>query len=103
MIKNTEAVQAAKKYAAELFSDASIIRLEEIELDDSGQEWLVTVSLRRPTPRPNPSPLAELANPALAALAAMGGTAFGEYQLDLKIVRVNANTGEVVSVKNRAA
>jgi len=84
MIKNTDAVQAAKKYAAELFSDASVVRLEEIELDEMNKTWLVTVSLRR-------------------SLPAMGYNPFGEDQLDLKVVRVDAQTGEVVSVKNRAA
>jgi len=33
----------------------------------------------------------------------MGYNPFGEDQLDLKVVRVDAQTGEVVSVKNRAA
>ncbi|GEM_PF-4195350 len=84
MIKNTDAVQAAKKYAAELFSDASVVRLEEIELDEMNKTWLVTVSLRR-------------------SLPVMGYNPFGEDQLDLKVVRVDAQTGEVVSVKNRAA
>jgi hypothetical protein len=91
MISNLEAVQYAKKYVTEVFSDAPLLslRLEEIELDESEKAWLVTLSVNRPIP-PEGSTGAFL--PISSRL-----------MLDLKLVQVDAETGKVLSVKNRAA
>lgn len=46
-----EAIQQAKTYISEVFADEDVssIRLEEVEYDEVGRAWLVTIGLLRPS------------------------------------------------------
>lgn len=84
-----EAVIRAKKYVSELFEDESPrnLGLEEVELDHSANEWIVTVGFSRPWDEPKGA-LAALANSPITRRV-------------YKVVRISDGTGEVISVKNR--
>jgi hypothetical protein len=84
-----QAVQRAKDFAAELFKPEKISRLglEAVERTDDGRYWLVTLGFTRPAlyaRTGGPSPLDQV----------LPRTEPREY----KIFRVDASSGEVVSV-----
>ncbi len=84
-----EAVIRAKTYVSELFEDESPrnLGLEEVELDPSADEWIVTIGFSRPWDEPKGA-LAALANSPITRRV-------------YKVVRVSDSTREIVSVKNR--
>jgi hypothetical protein len=83
-----DAVARAKQYVLELFKDEvpSNVGLEEVEFDESRDEWTVTIGFSRPWDDPQ----------SLAALAV-------PLRRTYKILRVSNDTGSVLSVKNREA
>ena len=85
MIGVKDAVGAATRFAEELYGPREDLglTLEEVELSSDDRHWLITLGL------------VDRANP-FAALA--GGLA----QRDYKIFKVDAETGEVVSMKIRS-
>jgi hypothetical protein len=84
MITLQEAIKTAMSFVADMFS-GSEPRLEEIETSDDGAYWHITVSLYR--------------GPAQGSFAAsFGGPS--DYR-DYKMVTIDANNGNVKSVKIR--
>ena len=84
-------VMIAKAFILDLYQEENPtnVGLEEVELDQSSNEWVVTVGFSRPWDEPRN---------ALAALAAAPGT-----RRTYKVVRISNNTEQVLSVKNREA
>jgi len=81
-VKCQEAVEVARGHLSEVLQiPASQVLLEEVELSDDQQFWLITFSY----PAPEGSSFA----------AVLGGNRA------YKVVKLNANTGEFVSVKIR--
>jgi hypothetical protein len=90
------AVSAALSFVSDVFTPAKITNLGLEELERDGDEWHVTVGFSRPWDYPPATPTA--------------GDPLAPYfpvprdkrpDRDYKLVRVNALTGEVLSVKNR--
>ena len=83
----TEAAQVAKKHLATVFSGESIsdVYLEEVEFDDSSDNWKITIGFNRLKPFRNP----------LAAKLEVP-----DSRRCYKIVRIRGN-GDMVSIKDR--
>ena len=85
-----EAVIKAKAYLAELYLDENIsnVGLEEIERDDQTNTWNITIGFSRPWDEPrNPFAVLTKQMPVL--------------KRSYKLVRVDDETGKILSVKNR--
>lgn len=82
MINVKEAVTAALTYAAELGRPGAT--LEEVERSSDDQYWFVTLGFAR----------------QISQFSIMGGQ---KYEPDYKVFKVDAETGEVVSMKIRSA
>lgn len=82
MLDVKEAAQKASEYFVGLYKDQGLsnVQLEEVELTDDGQYWLITLSY--PVP------------PEIAALNF-------NFKRKYKVFRINAKTGEVKSMKIR--
>ena len=82
-----EVVTHAKQHVLDLFAEESLtnVGLEEVELDEQANEWVVTIGFSRPWDEPRN---------ALAALAAPARRAY-------KVVRVSNANGAILSIKNR--
>lgn len=85
MIDVKQAVDSAKKYAAQLLGDQYFTTLEEVELSEDGPWWLVTLGFHSPT--------------------TLGGvkSAFGlpSTPIFYKLFEINRESGEVRSMKIR--
>ena len=78
-----KAVELAKGYLSDVLEvPVHLMLLEEVELSEDQQSWLITLSF----PDPSPSP-----NPLVAALR----------EREYKVVRLQADTGKLVSIKIR--
>lgn len=84
-----EAVKLAKKHVLDLFAEEEIsnLGLEEVELTDDEQEWVVTLGFSRPWDEPR-NTLASLAESNLP-------------RRSYKIVRIYDKSEQVSSIKNR--
>ncbi|HEY2991393.1 MAG TPA: hypothetical protein VGM22_01175 [Methylomirabilota bacterium] len=84
-----QAVDAAKKYVAELFSNEGVVNLglEEVEFDDQTGMWNVTVGFSRPWDKP------------YGGIASIGQIV--SMPRTYKVVKVQDVSGRVVSVKGR--
>jgi hypothetical protein len=85
-----QAVALAKQHTLELFAEEQVanLGLEEVELDEKANEWVVTVGFSRPWDEPK------------NAVAALAAPKFPRR--DYKVVRIaNDNSDLVVSVRNR--
>ena len=83
-----EAVQAAKQYVADLFTDENIanVGLEEVEFDHGANEWKITIGFSRPWDR------------------RFGNTIAVREQhptRSYKVVRINAESRQTESIKDR--
>ncbi len=91
MISIKEAAQRAAEFCQQLFPDAQDVLLEEVERDEHDKFWLITVSY--------------LAAAAKRAGIATPGTTmeqlFPRFERRYKSLKVDAQTGEVVSMKIR--
>ncbi len=87
-----EAVHTAKTYVAELFANEGVsnLGLEEVEFDEAGGAWKVTVGFSRPWDR--------IAVPSAIAVMTQGPVSIPR---SYKVVRVDDATGRVMSVKAR--
>lgn len=83
-----EAVKRAKEEVVALFEEEGVrnLGLEEVEYDSSREEWIITIGFSRPWD-----------SPVNVFAAAAGGGPRRTY----KVVRINGETGEAKSVKNR--
>jgi hypothetical protein len=86
-----DAVKLAMEYVADLFEDEKIenLGLEEVEYDDDNHYWQVTIGFSRPW---------DYSRNAFAALASAGGNT---PRRTYKLITINAQTKEVLSIKNR--
>lgn len=86
-----EAVQIAYRYLQELYSgeDLRDLRLEEVELDDLNDQWLVTFGFTVFDAKPD----SQLFGAMLGALS--------EARRDYKTIALNASTGALISMKMR--
>lgn len=91
MISIKEAAQRAAEFCQQLFIDAQDILLEEVERDENDKFWLITVSYLATAPK-----RAGIATPGTA----MEGL-FPRFERRYKSLKVDAQTGEVVSMKIR--
>lgn len=82
-----EAVKAAKEYIRHVFEAETLsnVGLEEVEFDDTRDQWVVTIGFSRLWDQP-PEFMKKIN---------------AESRRDYKTVRINDVTGEAVSVKNR--
>jgi len=82
----TEAIQRALTFIQTVIKDNRVgsMLLEEVELSEDSRYWLITISL--------PSPV--------ASGALFVGNA-GRQERDYKVVRIDAQTGKVESIKMR--
>ena len=82
-----EAVQTAKKYVAELFTDETIadVGLEEVEFNNTSNSWEVTIGFSRPWQT----------NILAAALSNRHPTR------SYKLVCINDDSGKVISLTDR--
>lgn len=79
------AANAAAAYFKELYSNVTSFSLEEVELSDDGNYWLITLSFEIPAP-PD-------VNNVFAA--------FQPPKAKFKVFKVDAKTGKVVAMKIR--
>lgn len=89
MLSPTQAAEAASTHLKELFPSAENILLEELELSDDDAYWLVTLSYLDSQRRE-----AAAIAPAMDMLGAGG-------KREYKLVKINANTGEVRALRTR--
>ena len=84
-----EAVKKATEYAVALYAPEQLndLRLEEVELGDDGF-WYVTLGFSRQPP-PNPNPLLRFP--------------FPDFRREYKVVKIDAQSGEVKALKMRSA
>ncbi len=89
MIDVKQAVQFAANYVKELYEPQQLndMRLEETERAEDGAHWLITLSFERSTKR-RKSKLSEIVNQPPTR--------------DYKILKINATSGEVQSMKIRS-
>lgn len=95
MIEVKQAVQIARKFAKELYQDEDIqhLGLEEVMLDDTKHEWLVTLgydSHRVKQTRPN-----------MAFAKNMFADTIIEHLREYKTFRIDANDGSFHGIKMR--
>ena len=89
------AVKIAKEYVAEILEGESIenLGLEEVVFDDKAAVWKMTVGFNRPWD--------QIKNLADALSAASEGQIPEWRRRSYKIVEINDETGEVISMTNR--
>ena len=83
-----EAARTAKAFLADLYEGEGIahVGLEEVEFDETSNEWKITIGFSRPWDHRNP------------LTAALGE---GHPARSYKVVRINDDDGRVKSVKDR--
>lgn len=91
MIDIKQAVSIAIEFMKSLYDKSEILdlRLEEVELSDDAQYWLITLGFLRPSPAKHP----------FEAIAALGQPS---YVRVYKVIKVNADTGDTMSMKIRS-
>lgn len=86
-----DAVKTAINYTKDLFSDESILNLglEEVVFDDSTNEWNITVGFSLPwsIKKSNLGPISAIIND-------------GNLPRVYKVVKINAATSDIKSIKN---
>ena len=82
MLDVKEAAQKASEYFATLYTDEGIhsVQLEEVEISDDGKYWLITLSYPMPGQLPTIDP---------------------NHKRKYKVFKIDAETGQVVSMKIR--
>jgi hypothetical protein len=83
-----EAVQVAKQYLQQVFSDEQIknVGLEEVEYLDQSEEWHITLGFDRPRELPG-------SGGVLQSLL--------NYKRSYKVLRISDKTRQILSMKNR--
>lgn len=97
MIDVKQAVQKAQRYIKELYPSEQLVDvlLEEVERTEDDRFWLITLSFSQPNPRTTVDPIM----PSLNIF-----DAFRQKTLNraYKVFKIDADTGEVVSMKMHA-
>ncbi len=83
-----EEIALAKQHVRDVFAEERIsdVGLEEVEFDDTSQNWLITIGFSRPW--------------GDARIAGMAAEMFPKKR-DYKIVRITDDEKKVLSIKNR--
>lgn len=89
MISIKEAAQQAAEFCRQLYPDAQDFLLEEVERDENDKFWLITISV-----------LATVSKRSSSPLIAITGVE-SRFERHYKILKVDAQTGEVISMKIR--
>ena len=91
-----EAVAVAKGYLTDIYTGESIVNLglEEVEFDERSDTWCITLGFSRPWDHPMPR-----RNRTLAL--ALGEPTEPELKRSYKVLRVDDDSGEVKSLKDR--
>jgi hypothetical protein len=86
-----EAVRLAKLHVLDLFAEENIknIGLEEVEFNESDNEWSITIGFSRPWDEPN------------SLLSAALVSQMGNPKRSYKVVLISNLDARVISVKNR--
>ncbi len=94
-----QAARTARDYITDLFADENVqnIGLEEVEFDDIGKIWNITIGFSRPWESPKDPPKSFIV-PVLQELEPPPPP----NQRSYKIVRVRDHDGHILSVMNRA-
>jgi len=94
MIDVKEAVRQATEYLEQLYplSQLHDVLLEEVSLSDDGRYWFVTLGFSRPIP--SPDPMRRVTEGVLHS---------AKYQREYKVFEIDSATGQVKSMKIRAA
>lgn len=89
-----QAVASAKSYIGELFAPEEIteLGLEEVSLDESSGQWLVTVGFARPWEKAAEKEL--MNSPPFLGTRPIPRRTY-------KVIRISDKTGSVVAVQNR--
>lgn len=89
-----EATQTAKRYIVELFTGEQIanVGLEEVEFDDTRDEWSVTIGFSRPW---------DSHSPTILSLSVEHLASRRLSERSYKVVRISDESGEVKSLKDR--
>ncbi len=98
MISIKEAVQQAADFCQQLFPKAQDIILEEVERDDYEKFWLITLSFLTPAAKQGGIELPD--QEEQYNLPPMRYS-FTRKERQYKILKVDAETGEVISMKIR--
>ncbi|HJQ68609.1 MAG TPA: hypothetical protein VKA70_06540 [Blastocatellia bacterium] len=100
MIDVKEAVKIAIGYLKQLYEPAQLhdILLEEVALSDDEKYWYVTLGFSRPVASTNP--VQALKETILKSQNIVDHT---KYQREYKVFQIDAATGQVRSMKIRAA
>jgi hypothetical protein len=92
-----DAVRIAVEYVRDLYAPEELLdlRLEEVELSESGKYWLVTLGFSRPELKKQHRPLEPAAGGLLSMLRPQ------DLEREYKVVKINATSGDVQSMKMR--
>jgi hypothetical protein len=92
-----EAVRIGVEYVRELYAPEELVdlRLEEVELSEDGKNWFVTLGFSRPELKKQQRPIEPAPGTVLSLLRPQ--TLEREY----KVVKINAKSGDVQSMKIR--
>ncbi|MBC8151899.1 MAG: hypothetical protein H7Z72_03220 [Bacteroidetes bacterium] len=96
MISIKEAAQGAADFCQQLFPDAKDMLLEEVERDEDGKFWLITISFLAAAVKQ-----VDFTGPGLLALSESMEKLSSRRERRYKSLKVDAQTGEVVSMKIR--
>lgn len=98
MIPIKEAAQQAAEFCQQLFPDAQDILLEEVERDEDDKFWLITISYLAAAGKRAGTVVSGTMETALGTTMEQ---LFPRFERRYKNLRVDAHTGEVVSMKIR--
>lgn len=101
MIEITEAVKSAKTYLSEIYKDEQIqgLLLEETELSEDSNYWLITFSFYVKSKRPN-DPF-ESFNSISGSIVGSKQRRIGDFEQQYKIFKINSTDGKCISMKIR--
>ena len=94
------AVRAAANYLQSIqdLIPAENLRLEEVEISEDKNFWLITLGFNEPKKKPKNANNPSLGNNPLLGIAGIATSETRQY----KIFRVNSHTGEVEAMKIRS-
>ena len=98
MISIKEAAQQAAEFCQQLFPDAQDILLEEVERDENDKFWLITVSYLAPAVKRAGTAVSGTMETALGTTMQQ---LFPRFERRYKSLKIDAQTGNVVSMKIR--
>ena len=92
-----DAARIAFDYLQQLYNSDEVtpLMLEEVELSDDEKYWFITFSLSRKLPPPPQSKLSKLTEQATSLLTTP------KVETIYKVIKVDAKTGDVLSMKIR--